>query len=230
MATDTVQGPTAHAKLQAGGGEALAVKRLDHVSPTVLSHLKAYAEGKRPLDNEQLREVHGLDLHPAEAGGKTLELKAFLGYMTSEKANAMLPAPTLELDHPISSYYISSSHNSYLQGNQLWGEASSEVYDNVMIDDLSQLAALTLIRSCVVDVGALRSTSGTDKTETTARKRAERPSVVSRVTCPKSLTSFARIRRTGDAGKGARRRPIRCAPTRRLRSCDHRLHGAVPPP
>lgn len=56
----------------------------------------------------------------------------FLTYMASDKSNAMCDPKNNDLGHPMSSYYISSSHNTYLSGHQLYGEASTEAYTNVL--------------------------------------------------------------------------------------------------
>ena len=37
-----------------------------------------------------------------------------------------------ELSHPLKDYLISSSHNTYLVGNQLYGEASIDGYKTVL--------------------------------------------------------------------------------------------------
>ena len=60
--------------------------------------------------------------------------ESFLSYMASPQSAAMGPPPaiTRDLTYPLSSYYISSSHNTYLSGNQLYGEASTEAYTDVL--------------------------------------------------------------------------------------------------
>ena len=124
--------------MQAGGGATatrLESRVLSSVSATILSYLKAIVDGQRGLTLDQLEEIENYK----EAGvgessavdNRKLDLKQFLEYMTSSKANAMAPPEKIDLNFPISSYFISSSHNTYLSGNQLYGDANTEAYTNV---------------------------------------------------------------------------------------------------
>jgi hypothetical protein len=58
-------------------------------------------------------------------------MKHFLEFMGSDKSNANGPFPNQDLDHSMSNYFISSSHNTYLTGHQLYGKANVDGYKNV---------------------------------------------------------------------------------------------------
>ncbi|KAK8070169.1 PLC-like phosphodiesterase [Apiospora phragmitis] len=59
----------------------------------------------------------------------------FVRYMTSPAAEALAPAPAAQQDlsWPLHSYFVSSSHNTYLEGNQLTSDASTEAYRTVLL-------------------------------------------------------------------------------------------------
>jgi hypothetical protein len=59
------------------------------------------------------------------------DFNAFLKYLSSPDANAQLPAPETNFDKPIAAYFISTSHNTYLTGNQLYGNANVDGYKSV---------------------------------------------------------------------------------------------------
>lgn len=79
------------------------------------------------------KESDGL---PADlAAKKELDFKDFLKYMTSDATSAVAPLSDQDgdLSYPLSSYFISSSHNTYLTGNQLSSDASTDAYKNVLL-------------------------------------------------------------------------------------------------
>ncbi|KIW65102.1 hypothetical protein PV04_07386 [Phialophora macrospora] len=102
----------------AGGGqpsEAVSHFPLQPFSDPVLSHLVAARKSIESQDGEKFSDV-----------------VAWLTYMASDTSNAMSAPVGNDLNYPMSSYFISSSHNTYLSGHQLYGEASELAYTNVL--------------------------------------------------------------------------------------------------
>ncbi|PFH58463.1 hypothetical protein XA68_13669 [Ophiocordyceps unilateralis] len=60
-------------------------------------------------------------------------LDGFLRYMASADADIAMPLPPCDLSWPLCSYFISSSHNTYLSGNQLSSDSTAEAYTKVLL-------------------------------------------------------------------------------------------------
>lgn len=58
-------------------------------------------------------------------------LDEFLDNLQKPESSAALPLQ-VDTSHPLAHYYISSSHNTYLAGNQLWGKSTTDSYKNVL--------------------------------------------------------------------------------------------------
>ncbi|PWY92697.1 phosphoinositide-specific phospholipase C [Aspergillus heteromorphus CBS 117.55] len=99
-------------------------------SPSFLSYFdKIYASLTALTQHDFLKDVQ------REGGqGKSdplATLAELYEYMASPEAAAMRPASSLDLSAPITDYFVSTSHNTYLTGNQLYSDAEASSYTNV---------------------------------------------------------------------------------------------------
>ncbi|KAJ2906848.1 1-phosphatidylinositol-4,5-bisphosphate phosphodiesterase gamma-2 [Zalerion maritima] len=131
---------------QAGGGVSGTPKTIDEVQASVLNHLKQIFERSgRPGPLWGREEVkHFVEVEQGEkrplpqwlenklSKNQTIDFKDFLKYMTYGEANSTHYDKEEDLSHPLASYFISSSHNTYLEGNQLSSDSTAEAYTNVL--------------------------------------------------------------------------------------------------
>ncbi|KJZ72906.1 hypothetical protein HIM_07669 [Hirsutella minnesotensis 3608] len=63
----------------------------------------------------------------------TVTFNHFLAYMTSPDSSITRPAAPCDLSSPLAHYFISSSHNTYLTGNQLSSDSTTQAYTDVLL-------------------------------------------------------------------------------------------------
>ena len=114
------------------------------VSSTILAYLKSIASGDRSLGSAQLSEFcsfarnkpgYGPDTRTGLERSEILDLRTLLDYVKSPMSNAMLPLEGNDLNHTLANYFINSSHNTYLSGNQLYGNSSIDTYKHVCLHE-----------------------------------------------------------------------------------------------
>lgn len=130
---------------QAGGGQPSAdPKHLQELNASVLPHLEQLFNRHAGFDQKWNKDQVIAFLHHVQAdkvsdpsdnlaGQDSLDYQTFLHYMSSSAADALAPVREEDFTWPLNSYFISSSHNTYLTGNQLSSDSSTDAYKNVLL-------------------------------------------------------------------------------------------------
>jgi hypothetical protein len=127
-------------QVQAGGGASRPtnLRAIDYTSVTFAKYIqteydslsKRYRFGTGVGLHKWLLEEQNAPLHDAPLL-RDGSFPYFVEYLSSVHSNALKPVDPLDTSHPISNYFISSSHNTFLTGNQLSSIASVDAYKNV---------------------------------------------------------------------------------------------------
>ncbi|KAK2608794.1 hypothetical protein QQS21_002651 [Conoideocrella luteorostrata] len=130
---------------QAGGGASQALRTTLSLNATTISYLKHIFESHADQNGtwsvgqvqrfvEQVQDNDSTTQAAAKLlGEKIIDFNGFLQYMTSGDSAITMPCKMCDLSWPLSSYFISSSHNTYLSGNQLYSDSTTDGYTNVLL-------------------------------------------------------------------------------------------------
>lgn len=133
-------------KYKAGGGHPSAVRSgiQEKLDESVYSHIarlfNKYANANDMWSRDQLgifmehtqhEDPNGISSHLTDKAG--MSLRELLDYVASPSGNALEMAAPQDLSLPLSDYFISSSHNTYLTGNQLSSDSSVDAYKDVLL-------------------------------------------------------------------------------------------------
>lgn len=111
--------------LKAGGGQSSAIS--DHqvvkeLSPPIVKRLEKIYDRTHSSGVQEIRD-----------GPLLTSFSDFKSWFQSPASAALAPPIDHDLSLPLCNYFISSSHNTYLSGNQLYGAATTSSYTDVLL-------------------------------------------------------------------------------------------------
>ena len=111
--------------LKAGGGQSSALsdhQTVKELSPPITKRLEKIYDTTINSGVKELRD-----------GPLLTSFDDFKSWFKSPASAALAPPPDHDMTLPLCNYFISSSHNTYLSGNQLYGTATTSSYTDVLL-------------------------------------------------------------------------------------------------
>ncbi|CAG7558166.1 unnamed protein product [Fusarium equiseti] len=131
---------------RAGGGHPTGQRNgiEETLEESFLSYYTGLFNKYAGADGKWNRDQIGLFMHHVQAENPdglaayltdqdSLNLHELIKYLTSPCGNILEMAAPQDLSWPLSNYFISSSHNTYLTGNQLSSDSSTEAYKDALL-------------------------------------------------------------------------------------------------
>lgn len=131
---------------RAGGGHPTGQRNgiEETLEESFLSYYTGLFNKYAGADGKWNRDQIGLFMHHVQAENPdglaayltdqdSLNLHELIKYLTSPCGNVLEMAAPQDLSWPLSNYFISSSHNTYLTGNQLSSDSSTEAYKDALL-------------------------------------------------------------------------------------------------
>ncbi|RBR20294.1 uncharacterized protein FIESC28_05258 [Fusarium coffeatum] len=131
---------------RAGGGHPTGQRNgiEETLEESFLSYYTGLFNKYAGADGKWNRDQIGLFMHHVQAENPdglaayladqdSLNVHELIKYLTSPCGNVLEMAAPQDLSWPLSNYFISSSHNTYLTGNQLSSDSSTEAYKDALL-------------------------------------------------------------------------------------------------
>ncbi|KAF4452101.1 hypothetical protein F53441_5034 [Fusarium austroafricanum] len=133
-------------KYRAGGGHPTGIRNgiEENLEESFLSHFTKVFNKYAGPNGTWHRDQIGLFMHHVQVENpeglasylvdqNELNLPELIKYLTSPCGNILEMAAPQDLTWPLNNYFISSSHNTYLTGNQLSSDSSTEAYKDALL-------------------------------------------------------------------------------------------------
>ncbi|KAL4732106.1 hypothetical protein ACLX1H_001114 [Fusarium chlamydosporum] len=133
-------------RYRAGGGHPTSQRNgiEETLEESFLSHYTQLFNKYAGADGKWRRDQIGLFMHHVQVENpeglasyltdkEELNLHELIKYLTSPCGNILEMAAPQDLSWPLNNYFISSSHNTYLTGNQLSSDSSTEAYKDALL-------------------------------------------------------------------------------------------------